>query len=187
VAAVVVTVVWTFLIRVRPTMGIAESYAYLGVLGLITAGLWERVREIARRWRADTTIGVFALWGFLAIGATLAAPALGYLFVWGLLAGGVAISIRSLWGDHLFTRAVALIVAAVPILILTVPFIDTMFLLAGPRPGNPGSELPTVITVAVFVAYAVLALVTSIVERWFGFAAPVTAQSTSMPPARVEV
>ncbi len=186
VAAIVVTVVWTFLIRVRPTMGIPESYAYLGVLGLITAGLWERVRAIARRWRADTTIGIFALWGFLAIGATLAAPALGYLFVWGLLAGGIAISIRSLWGDHLFTRAIALAVAAVPVVVLTVPFVDTMFLLAGPRPGNPDSDLSTVITVAVFVAYAALALVTSIVERWFRFAEPVAGQSTSMPPETAE-
>jgi hypothetical protein len=168
-------------------MGIPESYAYLGILGLITAGLWERVREIARRWRADTTIGTFALWGFLAIGATLAGPALGYLFVWGLLAGGIAISIRSLWGDHLFTRAIALVAAAVPVLVLAVPLIDTMFLLAGPRPGNPGSELPTVITLAVFVAYAALALVTSIVERWFRFAGPVPEESASMPLETVEV
>jgi len=162
VAVVVSTVVWSFLVRVRPSPTVGESYAYLfGLLALgffLGAGLW---RLAGRRWTGLDEAGVVLFWVVLAILSSILLRGASYLFVWPALGGAIALiasaAIRS--GGW---RWVPPVLAAGPALILLVPAIDTFFQLSLPRPGNPDSELVEVISVVMFLAGLVVALVTSI-------------------------
>ena len=86
------------------------------------------------------------------------APGAAYVLVWPLVTATVAALSMPLWRWRWAWVIGASIVAAVA-LPLTVPVIDTFFLLAGPRPGNPGSELPYVIAVSVLCGYLVAVLI----------------------------
>lgn len=166
VAVVASTVVWSFLVRVRPTPTVGESYAYLfGLLALgffLGAGLW---RLAGRRWSGlDEAGSVVLFWVVLAIVASFLLPGAGYLFVWPALGGAIALiastAIRS--GGW---RWVPPVLAAEPALILLVPAIDTFFQLSLPRPGNPDSELVEVISVVMLLAVLVVGLITSIARH----------------------
>jgi hypothetical protein len=57
---------------------------------------------------------------------------------------------------------VPLILVAAPSLVLIAPAVDTFFLMALPRPGNPDSDLAETVAVVIFLAVLTVALIASI-------------------------
>ena len=164
-AVLVSTFLWRFFSGVRRDPGVAESYGYLlGLVALsvaICAALWAVVRK---KRRFDGAASVVSIWVVLAIVTSAWTPGIGYIFGWPALAGSIAL----LWrphgsSKHRFARLVALVLVAAPSLVLLVPAVDTFFLLAQPRPGNPDSDLVETIAVAIFLAVLVGGLITT---RW---------------------
>ena len=158
------TVVWSLLSKARQMPAVGESYAYLFALLALSAGLGALIwRGAKRRWgNLDASASVVLVWVALAAVTSVLLPGASYLFVWPALGGSIAL----IWsaGAHpgRASRFVSLILVAVPSLLLMVPAVDTFFLMALPRPGNPDSDLAETIAVVIFLAVLVVALIASI-------------------------
>jgi hypothetical protein len=96
------------------------------------------------------------IWTALALLTTLAVTGFSYLFAWPALAAAGAL----IWhpGGSVVQHNLCLALVAAPALLLTIPAIDVFFLMAQPRPGNPDSEIPSVVAAALLLALLVIAL-----------------------------
>jgi hypothetical protein len=167
VSALATTAVWTVLAPGRATMGVAESYLYLAGLVLMTVGIGTAVsRLVGRRTgtRADVA-GVVCVWWALSLLTSATAPGLSYLFVWPALAGALALLRTSSgaararpWHD-----LAGFTLVAGTVLILLIPAVDTFYQLAQPRPGNPDSEILSLVSVPV----ALLALAVELIRGFW--------------------
>jgi hypothetical protein len=164
VAMLASTVVWIFFSKARQTPAVGESYAYLFALLALSAGLGALIwRGAKRRWgNLDASASVVLVWVALAVVTSVLLPGASYLFVWPALGGAIALIWSAGAHPEPASRFVPLLLVAAPSLILIVPAVDTFFLMALPRPGNPDSDLVETIAVVIFLAVLVVALIASI-------------------------
>lgn len=150
IAAIAAVGIWTVLGGWRGTMGIAESYAYLAGLMLLTAGIGAVVARLTRRrtGAGSDGVGVVAVWWALGLLTAITAPGMSCLFVWPALVGGLTLLWRLPTGGRWWRLARWVLVSGTA-LVLLVPAIDVFYILAQPRPGNPDSEILAVIAVPV--------------------------------------
>jgi hypothetical protein len=104
-------------------------------------------------------------WAALAVLVGVTAPEIGYLFAWPACAATIALAMRSFVPATIGWRLSALIIVAIPTAFLVTPAIDTFFLFATPRPGNPGSQLPMVVAASVILGYLAIGLIVSAADR----------------------
>lgn len=149
------TLVWILIGKARPSVGVMESYAYLALIvgGLVFGGI-----ALRHRWPSvanpPATVG---LWLVFAVLTAAVAPGAAYTFVWPTLAA-TALLLADAAGRRVLPM-VRLALVAAPAILLTVPMIDTFFLLAQPRPGNLDSEMLFAAVVPILVALMVGMLV----------------------------
>jgi hypothetical protein len=157
------TVLWIFFSKARQTPAVGESYAYLFALLALSAGLGALIwRGAKRRWsNLDAAASVVAVWAAIAVVASVLLPGASYLFVWPALGGSIALIWSAGAHPEPASRFVPLLLVAAPSLILTVPAVDTFFLMALPRPGNPDSDLVETIAVVIFLGVLAVALIAS--------------------------
>jgi hypothetical protein len=160
-SAVVAVGVWTVLAGQRGKMGIAESYFYLVGLLVLTAGIGIAVARVIRRQVGEEpdAIGVLIIWWALGLLTAIVAPGMSYLFVWPALAGGITL----LWwsspaANRWWQPVLSMLVVGIALL-LFIPAIEIFYQFAQPRPGNPDSEILSIIAIPIVL----LALV---VELW---------------------
>lgn len=155
VVAVAGALIWQLIASARPTIGVLESYAYFtALLAITTTGF-----VLMGRRRDQLVPGVLTLWALLGLAAALASPGISFVFAWPALAGAV-------W---VFASGTASRVAGYATLALTVvvnlAWVNTLFLLAQPHPGNPGSQLlPLGGAALTFGALALLVVYTTMGE-----------------------
>jgi hypothetical protein len=153
------SLLWMVVVALFPSIGVAASYLALIVVAVVVGGIASWLVLWRSGIRGDSLLtGVLMVWLVLAAALVAGAPGAAYVLVWPLVIATVAALSMPLWRWRWAWVIGASIVAAVA-LPLTVPVIDTFFLLAGPRPGNPGSELPYVIAVSVLCGYLVAVLI----------------------------
>ena len=181
VAMLASTVVWILFSKARQMPAVGESYAYLFTLLALSAGLVALIwRGAKRRWsNLDASASVVLVWVALAVVTSGLLPGASYLFVWPALGGSIAL----LWSAGALpepvSRLVSLVLVAAPSLLLIVPAVDTFFLMALPRPGNPDSDLVETIAVVIFLAVLVVALIASVAGQ------PGTRTRPRVVPAKV--
>ncbi len=154
-AAVAAAAIWTAFTSIRSTPGVIESYGYLGVLVVLAGVVIAAAHRIGRAAANETerAFAIVGLWSAFALIAGVLAPATGYLFVWPALAATITLGAGALLApSRPWQRAAAATIVAVPTMVLMVPAIDIFLQFAMPRPGNPDSELPAVIAVAILLA-----------------------------------
>ena len=152
-AAAAAVGIWTVLASWRNTMGIAESYLYLAGFILLAAGIGTAIAWLTRR-RIGTgpdALGVVIVWWALGLLTTLMAPGMSYLFVWPALAGGLVLLWRWPPAAGRWWRVAGVALVALTTLVLLVPTIDIFYQLAQPRPGNPDSEILSLIAIPVLL------------------------------------
>lgn len=159
-AAAVAVGIWTVVAGQRGTMGIAESYLYLAGLLVLTAGIGLAVAWVTRRQigeEPDAT-GVVIVWWALGMLTALVAPGMSYLFIWPSLVGGVIL----LWRISPIVNRRWEPIVSVPVLgtalVLIVPAIDTFYQFAQHRPGNPDSEILSLIAIPIVLLALVVEL-----------------------------
>jgi len=152
--------VWIALGSWRSTMGIAESYLYLAGFIALAAGIGVAVARLTRRLigTGSDAIGVVAVWWVLGLLITIVAPGMSYLFVWPALAGGLALLWRSPPTAGRWWQLAGLVLVSGTALVLLVPAIDIFYQLAQPRPGNPDSEILSLIVIPVVLLSLVVEL-----------------------------
>jgi hypothetical protein len=159
VGAVAGTVAWMVIAAVRSTPGVAESYLYLAVLlgvGVFVARWLED--RIGHSNTSTRRLGRVSVWVALALLTGLTSAGFSYLFVWPAIAAVVGLMWRPTggrWGLACF------VLIAVPTLLLMTPAIDSLFLFSQPRPGNPGSQILSVVVVPLLLALLVIDLLGS--------------------------
>jgi hypothetical protein len=158
VAASFAGIAWTAIVSLRSEMGVLESYVWLLAMIAVLAGGWYLVCRASGRFSMDLGGGIVLVWAALALLTGFLLPSMSYLFTWPALLGAVALALPPrLWASR--GRLASLAVLTVPIAIVLVPPIDTFFQIAGPRPGNPDSELPAAIVVPLLLAILAIGLV----------------------------
>jgi hypothetical protein len=160
----VLTVAWIWVVGTGISMGVAASYVALAIVTGIVVLTWIGVTALTKHGRPG--LSVLVLWGLLAAGATLVSPGLGVQFVWVFFLAAVWFALSSGGRRRPWSLASALVACSATVL-LTVPLVDTFFHFSGPRPGNPGSELPEVMAVVVLVVFSVVALVATAGRGWW--------------------
>lgn len=178
-AAVVVALVWTAIVAARPRMGAGEAVGHLGLLLVVVIAMWAVLRRTVRRREIDLDTGVLITWMLLATGLTALAPGLGAPFVWVAAGGVLAAAVSTLGRAGPVRRTIGGWIGAAITVVVTVPMVDTFFQLAGPRPGNPGSELPMVAVVVGLLAFLAIGLVAVSLAR-----APAATHRSPDPTAR---
>lgn len=159
-AAAVAVGIWTVLAGQRGMMGIAESYLYLAGLLVLTAGIGLAASRVTRRQIGDASdaTGVVIVWWALGMLTAMVAPGMSYLFIWPSLAGGVIL----LWRTTPIVNRRWEPILSVPVvgiaLVLLVPAIDTFYQFAQPRPGNPDSEILSLIAIPIILLVLVVEL-----------------------------
>lgn len=159
-SAAVAVGVWTVLADQRRTMGVAESYLYLAGLLVLTAGIGIAVARVIRRQidaERDAT-GVVIVWWALGLLTAIVAPGMSYLFVWPALAGGVTLLWRTSPAADRRWQPILLVPVVGTALVLLVPAVDTFYQLAQPRPGNPDSEILSLIAIPMVLLALVVEL-----------------------------
>ncbi|MGI9528410.1 MAG: M20/M25/M40 family metallo-hydrolase, partial [Acidimicrobiia bacterium] len=160
IAMIAGSMLWMLLVSLFPNMGAAASYlglaAIAAVIGAVAAWV---IHGRTRRSGIDSILAAsLAVWVVLAGVVFLVAPRVSYVFVWPALVGIIAALTMPWWTARWVWVGGSSIVALVA-LALAVPMIDTFFLIAGPRPGNPGSELPYVVAVSALSGFLVIMLI----------------------------
>ena len=149
---------WTLIGGWRDTMGPAESYLYLAGFVVLTAAIGAGMAWLTKR-RVGTgpdALGVVTVWWALGLLTTLTVPGMSYLFVWPTLVGCVML----VWPGFPAARRgwvfVRWALMSVLTLVILTPAIDIFYQLAQPRPGNPDSQILTLIAIPILlVALAV--------------------------------
>lgn len=168
VAVVTSTVIWRIITGMRPMPGVGESYAYLGGLVLIVAGVWVLTSRLAR-WRSDIVDlfgGVVLVWIVLVLITGVAMEGTSYLFVWPAIGASAAMLVGVIGASAgRWLGPVVLLAVAAPALLLMVPPIETFFQMALPRPGNPDSEMVEVVSVSMLLTFLCVAIIASTMAR----------------------
>jgi len=156
VAAVAAAGIWIGLASWRHAMGLAESYAYLAGLLMLTVGITSVVARLLRRTipAGPDALGVTLVWWALGMLLAISAPGMSYVFTLPALAGGLML----IWSPSLSGRCrlVRWALMTCVVLVLLVPAIDIFYQLAQPRPGNPDSQiLPFIVIPILLVALVV--------------------------------
>jgi len=159
-AAAAAVGIWTVLASWRNTMGIAESYLYLAGLVMLTVGIGIALTRLTRRriGAGSDALGVVVVWWALGLLTAIVAPGMSYLFVWPVLAGGLTLLWRWPPAAGRWWRVAGLALVAGTALVLLVPAIDIFYQLAQPRPGNPDSEILSLIAIPVLLLALVVEL-----------------------------
>lgn len=165
VSMLALTAAWWWVVGTGISIGVTGSYIALAIVTVIVVLTWIGVTALTKN--GTPRLAVLVVWGLLAVGATLASPGLGVQFVWVFALASVWFALSSGGRFHRPWSLGSGLVAGSAAVVLTVPLVDTFFLLSGPRPGNPGSELPEVMAVVVFVVLAVVALVATVGRGWW--------------------
>ncbi|MGI9642802.1 MAG: M28 family peptidase [Acidimicrobiia bacterium] len=154
------SLLWMLLVSLFPNMGVAASYVGLAAITVVIGAVAARVIG----WRARLSgadsilVASLAIWVVVAGLVFLGAPRASYVFVWPALVGVMA-ALTMPWWTARWVWVGGSSIVALAALALTVPMIDTFFLIAGPRPGNPGSELPYVIAVSALGGFLAILLI----------------------------
>jgi hypothetical protein len=158
------TVVWIGLVNLRPDMGVAEGYVYLLALVGMTGVGWCLARRRSATRGGDAVGGLLIVWLVFALLAGSFLPAFGYLFVWPAIAAGIAEMVTARSRSYA-VRLAAVVIVALPTLVVLVPAVDIFFQFASPRPGNPGSEMPVTIVVPMLLAFLAIGLIATSVSE----------------------
>ena len=154
------TGLWVIIAGGRPTMGVFEAYVYLVALIGLGAGGWVLVAHRVRRSGSDLVAGTIVVWLVLAVLLGVLVPGIGYLFV--IPVGTAAlVSLLTRSGRGFLQRSLVLLAVATTTAIIAIPAIDSYFLFATPRPGNPDSDLGFMIVIPLLVGFLSIALVAS--------------------------
>jgi peptidoglycan/LPS O-acetylase OafA/YrhL len=157
-AALVTTLAWWLVTGVRKSPGVAESYAYLCGLLAIAGGVGLLMGQ--KRSTRDQFAGATLLWLVLALATALWLPGMSYLFLWPVLGASIALVLQERrWVSDRWLRPVSVVLVAAPALVLLAPPVDTFFQMAMPRPGNPDSEMVTVVGASILLASLAFALI----------------------------
>jgi hypothetical protein len=161
-AVVVTTLVWLMIVGFRSSPRVAESYAYLGLLVLVTAGVWGTVPRYRSRVSTSPELlaAVTLVWLVFAAATSLWLPGTSYLFLWPAIAASlVLLGVPYVRSGVRWVGAASLAVVATPVLVLIVPATEMVFQMAMPRPGNTDSEMAWVVGVSTLLAFLGIALV----------------------------
>lgn len=151
---IIETLLWILVAGRRETMGIAESYAYLGVLVALGVALRSAGhRLLPGRWSALSPLGVLVTWWSILFLLVLADPAMSYLLGLPVLLGAATMLVWQADDGHRLTRVAATATSFIA-LVLAVPAIDILYQFAQPRPGNIDSEI--LAAIALPIAYTML-------------------------------
>lgn len=155
---IVSDVVWFGTARLRPFVGVWESYAWL--IGLSGAAFLAGRRSLGRVRQSDFITGLIAVGVGLALGTAIVAPGASYLFAIPSLACCLLAIERASQSNHpvIVSRLTGAIVVGATIL-LAVPAIDVFWQLSQPRTGNQDSELLPVAGIAIAMAAAAALIV----------------------------
>lgn len=159
-AIVVSSLLWTLIVALFPTMGAAASYVGLASIAVVIGAIALSLMWLRAGARGPDSVDVAVLVAWLSIAALvfLGAPRASYVFVWPCLAGIVA-ALTMPWWRSRWAWVIGSSIVAFPAMVLVNPMVDTFFLIAGPRPGNVGSELPYVIAVSALCLFLVIMLI----------------------------
>jgi hypothetical protein len=144
-------------------MGVGESYLYLAGLALITVGIGAAVSRLVKR-RTGThgdAAGVVGVWWVLALLTSATAPGFSYLLVWPALAGALALLLTPPSAIHAraWQEMAGFALAAGTALILLIPAVDTFYQLAQPRPGNPDSQILSLVSIPVTLTALIVEMI----------------------------
>lgn len=154
IAAFLATLVWIGIAELRPEMRTAESYVWLVlIVGIAATASW-----LTNRHRDDPVTGVLIVWAGLAMLTAMPLPGFATIFALPLIVACAAILYAELAAGNLH-RGIRVIGVSIVTASLVVPALDTFFLLATPRPGNPDSELPSLIILPVILVLLVISLI----------------------------
>jgi hypothetical protein len=183
-AVLATTIIWMGIVAWRDAMGIAESYTWLLLLIAGLIGFSHLIRRRSQRSGSDIAGGVALIWGLLAILTGIWLQSMSYLFVWPAIAAGLVVLARPRTTSRT-AKHVALAALTLPTAVLLTPAVDTFFQFAQPRPGNPGSGLPTTIAVPMLVVMLAVGLISSTTspDRRQAAAADIGAAHVGSPPA----
>ena len=157
-AAIASAVLWTPFARWRDTMGVFESYSALAVLVALTALALIIPSKFGQRVGGERTPeGVLLVWWSLALLTAVAAPGMSYLFVLPALVGASALLLGFDAAEGWQGLAPAVLTIGTAMVVI-IPAIDTLFVFAQPRPGNPDSEILPTVAVPVLLAALVIQL-----------------------------
>lgn len=158
------TIAWLGIAALRGDMGTVEGYAWLLVLVAGLMGFAHLIRQRSRQTGSDIVGGAALIWALLALFTGLWAPSVSYLFVWPAVAAGL-VMVAGLLAAGPAAKLIALAVVSLPTAIVLTPAVDSFFQFAVPRPGNPGSQLPTTIAVPLLLTILAVGLVHSATSR----------------------
>ena len=159
--AIIQTLLWILVAGRREMMGIAESYAYLGVLVVLGVVLRSAAhRVLPGRWSAPSPLGVLITWWLISLLLVLAEPAMSYLLGLPVLLGAWSMLVWEADNGHRLTRVMATATACLAV-VLAVPAIDILYQFAQPRPGNIDSEVLAAIALPLVYAMLVIEVVAS--------------------------
>lgn len=154
VAALVGTLTWMGVTTVRPEMRALEGYGWLVLL----VGVAAVVSWLADRRREDGVTGVLLVWAGLAAVSAIPLPGFATFFaIPAIVACAAALSAEYEGGT--VHQAVRVVGVSIVTAMMVVPALDTFFLLATPRPGNPDSELASVVILPVALAFLIIELI----------------------------
>ena len=157
-AAIASAVLWTPFAGWRDTMGVFESYSALAVLVALTALALIIPFKFGRRVGGERTPeGVLLVWWSLALLTAVAAPGMSYLFALPALVGASALLLGFDAAEGWQSLAPAVLTIGTA-MVMIIPAIDTLFVFAQPRPGNPDSEILPTVAVPVLLAALVIEL-----------------------------
>lgn len=158
VAAIASAVLWTPFAGWRDSMGVFESYSALATLVVLTALALAIPFKFGRRVGGERTPeGVLLVWWSLALLTAVAAPGMSYLFVLPALVGASALLLGFDAAEGWQSLAPAVLTIGTA-MVMIIPAIDTLFVFAQPRPGNPDSEILPTVAVPVLLAALVIQL-----------------------------
>ena len=151
------TVAWFAITSLRPTMREAEGGAWLMLIVAI-AGV---ASWLVNRGRRDPITGSLVVWATMAALAGAPLPGLAVALTVPVLVADAAV-VYAIAVEGRAHRVIRVIVVSVVTGVMVAPVIDTFFQLAVPRPGNPDSELLTVVAAPAMFAFMVIMLIAAI-------------------------
>jgi hypothetical protein len=173
VAALAATLLWVAVASLRSQPSVLESYWYLLCLvaGGAGLGIW-----LDSRWSPPTEadrFGFVFIWTALGLLTAFAATGFSYLFTLPALAAAIVLNWRP--GGTGTAAGIRFAFVAAPTVILLTPAVDFFFQMAQPRPGNPDSNIPATIAVALLLVFLAGGLLISV---WRTHDLPSTARSS---------
>jgi hypothetical protein len=172
-AVTMVTVLWWLVFELQASrqvvVGAMNAHLYLAGFLALTLGTAGAFQLLLRRkvGTANLAGGALGVWWILALLSSLYLPGFSYLFSWPLLFAALALGWTvwrpaeegSSWGGIAVLTA-----GAAPAAVLFPSVVHDFFHFAQPSPGNPGSQSPMGIGVAILFVAMLLALLVPYLE-----------------------